>query len=69
VTLKGHKIATSRKGSYVIAKVNLRGRPHGAFTIKIRATTVLGHHLSANRTYHTCRKKIKKSGKRSGKKS
>ena len=31
----------------------------GAFTVKIRATTVLGHHLSASRTYHTCIPKIK----------
>jgi hypothetical protein len=68
VTLRGHKIATSRKGNYVIATINLRGLPKGAFTIKIQATTVLGHHLSAERTYHTCIRKSKRSGKRSGKK-
>jgi hypothetical protein len=68
VTLKGRKIATSHKGNYVLATINLRGLPKGAFTIKIHATTVLGHHLSAKRTYHTCLRKSKRSGKRSGKK-
>jgi hypothetical protein len=58
VTLKGHKIATSRKGKYIVATINLKGLPRRAFTIKIHATTVLGHHLSASRTYHTCIRKI-----------
>jgi hypothetical protein len=39
--------------------------PKGAFTVKIRATTILGHRLSANRTYHTCAKPIKQSRKKS----
>ena len=64
VTLKGRKIATSRKGKYVVAMINLKNLPLGAFTIKIHTTTVLGHHLSASRTYHTCIKKIKPSGKK-----
>jgi hypothetical protein len=68
VTLRAHKIATSRKGNYVIATIDLRGVPKGAFTIKVKATTVLGHHLSAKRTYHTCIGKSKRSGKRRGKK-
>jgi len=68
VTLRGHEIATSRKGNYVVATINLRGLPKSAVTIKIHATTVLGHHLSAERTYHTCIRKSKRSGKRSGKK-
>jgi hypothetical protein len=63
ITVNGHKIATSRKGSYVVATIRLKGLPEGAFTIKVRATTVLGHHLSARRTYHICRgKKRSKKG-------
>jgi hypothetical protein len=61
VTLKGRKIATVKRGKYVVATINLKGLPHGKFTIKIAVTTVLGHHLSATRTYHTCAKKPKKS--------
>jgi hypothetical protein len=65
ITLKGRKIPTSRRGDYVVATINLRGLSKGTFTIKIRATTVLGHHLSASRTYHTCKKvKPKKQGKK-----
>jgi hypothetical protein len=62
VTIKGykHKIATARKGNYIVATINLKGLPKGAFTVQIKATTVLGHSLSANRTYHTCKKKSKK---------
>jgi hypothetical protein len=61
VTLKGHKIATVHSGKYVVATVNLKGLPVGRFAIKIVATTVLGHHLSGTRTYHTCAKKAIKS--------
>jgi hypothetical protein len=69
VTLRGHKIksrkiATSRRGNYIVATINLRGMPKGAFTINIHATTVLGHSLSASHTYHTCNKKNKRSGKK-----
>ena len=59
ITLKGHKIATSRKGKFVVATISLKRLSMGAITIKIRATTVLGHHLSALRTYHTCIGKTK----------
>jgi hypothetical protein len=60
VTLKGKKLVTHRHGKYILATINLTRLPRGAFTIKIRATTVLGHHLAASRTYHTCTKKIVK---------
>jgi hypothetical protein len=60
VTLKGHKLATVHKRGYVVATVKLNGLPTGAFTVKIKATTVLGVHLSGSRTYHTCAKKPKK---------
>jgi hypothetical protein len=61
VTIKHRKIATVRHGDYVVATINLKGLPPGAFTVKIVATTVLGHHLSGTRTYHTCAKTAKKS--------
>jgi hypothetical protein len=61
VTIKRHKIPVVRRGKYVVAIINLRGRPRGAFTVKIHATTVLGHSLSATRTYHTCTKKASKT--------
>jgi hypothetical protein len=61
VTIKHHKIATVRHGDYVVATINLKGFPTGAFTVKIAATTVLGHHLSGTRKYHTCAKTAKKS--------
>jgi hypothetical protein len=61
ITIKGRKIHTSHRGNYIVATVNLKGLPHGKFTVKITATTALGHHLSGSRTYHTCVKKPKKS--------
>jgi hypothetical protein len=61
VTIKGKKLKTTRHGAFIVATINLKGFPEGAFKIKIVATTVLGHHLSATRTYHTCAKKAKKS--------
>lgn len=60
ITLKGKKVATRRSGKFIVATINLKRLPRGAFTIKIHTTTVLGHHLSASRTYHTCIKKIVK---------
>jgi hypothetical protein len=60
ITLKRRKIATVHKGNYVVATINLKGLHKGAFTIKVKVTTVLGNHLSDSRTYHTCVKKKKK---------
>jgi hypothetical protein len=69
VTLGRRKIPTSRKGSYVLFKINLVPLRTGTFTIKVHATTVLGHKLSAKRTYHVCTGKAKgKKGHRHGKK-
>jgi hypothetical protein len=65
ITFEGRKIATARKGKYIVATINLKGLPKGVFTVKIKATTVLGHSLSANRVYHTCVKKRSSSSKRS----
>jgi hypothetical protein len=54
VTVKGRKLKTVRHGSYVAATIDLAGFKQGRFTVTIRATTTLGHHLSSSRTYHTC---------------
>jgi hypothetical protein len=60
VTVNGRRVASTRKGSLVVAIVKLKGLPKGALTIRVRATTVLGHHLSASHTYRRCRTKHKK---------
>ncbi len=57
VTLRGHKLAVVHRGSTYIATVNLRGLPRGAFTVKIKGTTVRGNVVSGSRRYHTCAKK------------
>jgi hypothetical protein len=61
VTVKGRKVKTVRQGDYVVATINLKSFKKGKFTVAITATTVLGHHLSGKRTYHTCAKKTKSS--------
>jgi hypothetical protein len=63
IVFKGHRVATSRKGNYVVATLNLKGIK-GAFTVKIKATTVLGHKLNTKRTYRICAKKAKHPRKR-----
>jgi hypothetical protein len=57
VSLGGHRITIVRHGTVFVSTISLKGLPRGRFTIKIRTTTVLGHHLSGSRTYHTCAKK------------
>jgi hypothetical protein len=54
ITFNGHRVASAHKGNYIVATLNLGGLTKKTFKVKIRATTVLGHHLSANRTYHAC---------------
>lgn len=62
IVFKGHKLKTTRHGAYVTATINLAGVHGKSFTVKVKATTVLGHTLSATRTYHRCGKH-KKAGK------
>jgi hypothetical protein len=64
VTLRGRRITVVRHAGVIVSAINLRGLPKGAFTIKIHATTVLGHHLSESRTYHTCIKRFKRQSKK-----
>lgn len=60
VRIGGRRVVVVRRHNVFAATINLRGLPSGAFTVKIRATTVLGHHLYGSRTYHTCVKKAVK---------
>jgi hypothetical protein len=54
ITFGGHRLTIERQRDRIAAAVSLRGLPKGSFTVKIRATTVLGHLLSGSRTYRTC---------------
>lgn len=55
ILYKGHKVAASRSGHEFLATIKLSHlRKGGSFTITVHATTVLGHKLSARRTYHIC---------------
>jgi hypothetical protein len=63
VTLGKHRVTVVRHGRLFASTINLKGLPRGSFTVKIRATTVLGHHLSGSRTYHTCVKRRRKASK------
>lgn len=60
ITLRGHSTVIVRRGHTLASTINLRGLPRGTFTVKIRVTTILGHHLSSSRTYHTCKPKPKR---------
>ncbi len=61
VTLAGHRLKVTNRGSMYTATINLKGLPAGAFTLKIVAITFRGNHLSGRRTYHTCARRSKKS--------
>lgn len=61
VTLRGHKLKVVHRGSTYVATVSLKGLPLGAFSVKIKATTVRGHVVSGTRKYHTCARARKKS--------
>lgn len=54
VRIGRRRIAVVRHAGVIVATINLKGLPKGTFTVRIRATTVLGHHLSNSRAYHTC---------------
>jgi hypothetical protein len=68
VVFGGHKVPVVRKTGYVIVKLNLKGLKKSTFTVKVTATTLLGHKLTAKRTYHICAKQTKHHGKRHKKK-
>jgi hypothetical protein len=65
VRVAGRRVAIMRHGRTFAATIDLKGLPKGSFTVKIRLTTVLGHHLAGKRTYHTCVPKATKKKTRS----
>jgi hypothetical protein len=65
VTLGRHRLSVIRHGNTFRATIDLKGLPRGTFTVRIHIITVLGHHFSGSRTYHTCIPKLKPAkGKR-----
>jgi hypothetical protein len=69
VTFRGHRTVITRQGSTFIGTIKLKGLPRGSFKIRISATTVLGHHFTSTRTYHTCISKLEpKKAKKAKKK-
>ncbi|HEX4436235.1 MAG TPA: hypothetical protein VH061_05510 [Solirubrobacteraceae bacterium] len=54
VRLAGKRLHAALHGSVYVATINLKGLPHGAFTVKITAITFRGNRVSGKRTYHTC---------------
>lgn len=58
VTLKSgslkRKASLKRKGHNTTATLNLVGLPRTNFTVKVKADTVLGNHLSLQRKYRLC---------------
>jgi hypothetical protein len=54
VRVRGRRVAVVRRGRQFSSTISLRGLPRGTFTVTVRVTTVLDHHLSGHRTYHTC---------------
>lgn len=53
-----------RHDGRAVATLNLTGLSKPSFTVTIRLTTVLGHHLSAKRRYRLCAGKTTKPGRR-----
>jgi hypothetical protein len=66
VRLRGRRVAVDRRGKQFSATIDLRGLPKGTFNVKILLTTVLGHHLSGSRTYHTCAPRPPRKASRRG---
>ncbi len=61
VSVNGRRVAT-RQGERITAPINLRGLPRGRYTVRLRATTVLGRTISGSRRYRTCAPRRSGSG-------
>jgi hypothetical protein len=62
VWVNGRRVAT-RKRDRITAPIDLRGLPKGRYTVRLRATTVLGRTITGTRTYRTCTKKMRGSNR------
>lgn len=63
VYVNGHRVRVLR-GRRLTAPVNLRGLPHGRFTVKVVAVTTAGRVLTETRRYRTCTPKRTSKHKR-----
>jgi hypothetical protein len=54
VHISGKKVASVKNVKKLKKGIQLTGLPNGSYTLKITATTVLGHKLVGSRTYHAC---------------
>jgi hypothetical protein len=61
ITIGAQHLSTYRRGRFIVATVNLKGQPKGAFRLRISGRTVQGRHLRGTRTYHTCERKPRKA--------
>jgi hypothetical protein len=57
VYLNGNKVKVRKHGKRLTAKINLRGKKKGRYTVRIVAKTVLGKTVKAKRHYKTCARK------------
>ena len=57
VYVNGKRVKVKHKGKRFSARINLRGRKKGRYTVRIVAKTVLGKTIKGNRKYRTCAKK------------
>lgn len=57
VFLDGNPVRVYRSGGRIRADVDLRGKPKGAYTIRIDATLSGGRTITGSRTYLTCTRK------------
>jgi hypothetical protein len=57
VYVNGKKVKVKHKGRRFTAKIDLRGRKKGRYTVRIVARTVLGKTIKGKRKYRTCAKK------------
>jgi hypothetical protein len=62
VRLDGKRVRTVRRRGRITARIDLRGRPRGRFTVRITATTTEGQRVSGQRRYRTCAGKRRSSG-------
>jgi hypothetical protein len=44
----------TQKSNGIVATLNLRGLTRPKFTVKVKVTTALGHHLASKRSYRLC---------------
>lgn len=63
VFVNGRRVRTVKGAKRIQAGVNLTGLPKGRYTVRIVAKTVLGRTITGTRTYRTCTKKRRGSGR------